>query len=93
MCYSHPPNSSLPLERTFYLSNPLEGRFFFAVIPQGKILSSMMSTSDEEIHFYPLPDSFLIDFSPLSEMANNLTLLQNSFRSIAEGGGKNPQSQ
>lgn len=32
--------------------------------------------------FYPLPDSFLIDFFPVLEMANKLTLLQNSFHSI-----------
>lgn len=52
----------------------------------------MISASDEEIHFYLLPGLLLIDFSPLLEMANNLTLLQNFFRSIADGKEKT-QSQ
>lgn len=45
----------IPVRKNFFFSKcPRSTVFFFAVALQGKILSSIISTNDGEIHFYPL---------------------------------------
>lgn len=61
------------------LSNAL-GPVFFPGSSSGRILSQTISTRNEEINFYFRSlFFFLMDFSPLLEMANSLTLLAKFF--------------